>query len=141
MSSGDVVSASSKTDHVLGSLACQLGQERGRVHRQLPVEPGVELLRPLELIALLLRELLGAARRGPALLAAERALELIGEQGQCQLRVSDKPDVDREVLGDLVRVELDVHHLRRLGEHSLRAPETPRETRTCRRSGPRRPAT
>ena len=48
---------------------------------------------------------------GLALLGRERPLELVGEEAERELRVGDEPEVDREVLRDLVGVEVDVHDL------------------------------
>src|SRR3989442_1372927 len=89
------------------------------MHRRVAVELAVARLRRVELLPLLLGELVRSALSGATLLTAERPLELLREQAERQLRIRDKAEVDREVLRDLIGVEVDVHDPRLLAEHAL----------------------
>ena len=71
-------------------------------------------------LPLLLAELDGAPLGGLALLGRQRALELVGRAGRAsRFGSATRPTSTREVLRDLVRVEVDVDDLRAGCEHAL----------------------
>ena len=67
------------------------------------------------------------AGRGAVLLGGHGARQAVGERAQGELGIGDQADGDGEVLGDLVGVEVDVHHRCPFGEDAGEGGEDLRE--------------
>ncbi len=119
MSSGDEVSASSKITTSSGACRASSAMKVDGCIGVSPSKLAVGGRVRLELAPLLRAEVGDAGRRGRPRVGRERALELVRDQAERDLRVGDEPEVDREVLRDLVRVEVDVHDLRARRAHAL----------------------
>ena len=119
-------------------LLRELGHEDRRVHRRVAVEQRIALRVRGELASLLLAQLAGPPPAASAARASDAARAL-RQQAAASRAGRRQADVDGEVLGDLVRVELDMHDSRPVRRRPP-ARGRPRGRRTSRRSARRRPA-
>ena len=115
VTSGENVSASSKIIASAGNLASQLLHELRRVQRAGPARLDVLLATGGGRLILLGGEAGRARPGGVAVGRGHPPLEAPVQRRQRQLRVADQPQVDAEVLADLVCVEVDVDDLRAIG--------------------------